>query len=37
MQRGTICVERSVRGELVWCRLYYQHQYREWTSCFSVL
>ncbi len=35
--RGTICVERSVAGEIEWLPLADQRWYFEWQGCFSLL
>ena len=35
--RGTICVERSVAGEIEWLPLADQWTYIEWRGCFSLL
>lgn len=35
--RGTICVERKVRGTTMWLALRNQTAYREWVGCFSIL
>jgi len=35
--KGTICVERMVRGQLEWLPLANQSTFREWVGCFSLL
>ena len=37
LSKGTICVERVVRGKLEWLPLVNQHHYKEWNGCFSIL
>lgn len=36
-RRGTICVERRMKGHLLWMPLFRQDTYKEWSNCFSVL
>ena len=37
VRRGTICVERHMKGRNVWIPLFRQAEYKEWRNCFSVL
>lgn len=37
MNKGTICVARSVSGEVQWLRLDPQWHYKEWSGCFSLI
>lgn len=37
MEKRTICVERSVNGEMQTLSLDPQHHYKEWSGCFSIL
>lgn len=36
-ERGTICVERVVYGNVEWLRLDPQWHYKEWAGCFSII
>ena len=35
--RGTVCVERSVSGEVKWLAIENPKHFREWLGCFSIL